>query len=117
MQAGVVKVIGNTKLAHDQGRVFEALGWREAERIFVKVLAGSYGHWIVIGAGISAAGSLFGSSDISDAADKAAQAQVQAAQTAAATQKDFFGQAKNACSRTWISAAAPRGSSAVAWPT
>lgn len=34
----VVKVIGNTKLAHDQGRVFEALGWREAERIFVKVL-------------------------------------------------------------------------------
>ena len=41
MQAGVVKVIGNTKLAHDQGRVFEALGWREAERIFVKVLGGS----------------------------------------------------------------------------
>jgi hypothetical protein len=37
-QVGVVKVIGNTKLAHDQGRVFRALGWREAERIFVKVL-------------------------------------------------------------------------------
>lgn len=36
---GVVKVIGNTKLAHDRARLFEALGWREAERIFTKVIA------------------------------------------------------------------------------
>jgi hypothetical protein len=33
---GVVKAFGNTKLAHDQGRLFEAMGWREAERLFVK---------------------------------------------------------------------------------
>jgi hypothetical protein len=33
---GVVKVISNTKLAHDQGRLLRALGWREAERLFVK---------------------------------------------------------------------------------
>lgn len=35
---GVVKVAGNTKLAHDQGRIFHHLGWREAERLYVKLL-------------------------------------------------------------------------------
>lgn len=33
---GVVKAIANTKLAHDHGRLFRAMGWREAERLFVK---------------------------------------------------------------------------------
>lgn len=35
-EAGVVKVFGNTKLAHDHSRLFKAMGWREAERLFVK---------------------------------------------------------------------------------
>jgi hypothetical protein len=35
---GVVKMLSNTKLAHDQGRLFGALGWREAERLFVKTI-------------------------------------------------------------------------------
>ena len=35
---GVVKAVGNTKLAHDQGRLFAFLGWREAERLYVKTL-------------------------------------------------------------------------------
>lgn len=50
----------------------------------------------LVGAGISAAGSLFGASESADAADKAAQAQVQAAQLAQQTQLGMFGQAKNA---------------------
>jgi hypothetical protein len=35
---GVVKMLSNTKLAHDQGRLFGAMGWREAERLFVKTI-------------------------------------------------------------------------------
>jgi GNAT superfamily N-acetyltransferase len=35
---GVVKAIANTKLAHDHGRLFQFMGWREAERLFVKSL-------------------------------------------------------------------------------
>lgn len=35
---GVVKAVGNTKLAADQGRLFQHLGWRETERLFVKTL-------------------------------------------------------------------------------
>jgi hypothetical protein len=49
-----------------------------------------------LGAGISAIGSIWGASEAADAAEEAAQAQVQAAQIASDTQKDFFGQAKNA---------------------
>lgn len=35
---GVMKMLSNTKLAHDQSRLFGALGWREAERLFVKTI-------------------------------------------------------------------------------
>lgn len=37
-EMGAVKVFGNTKLAHDHSRLFRAMGWREAERLFVKAL-------------------------------------------------------------------------------
>jgi hypothetical protein len=33
---GVVKMVTNTKLGHDHRRLFAWLGWREAERLFVK---------------------------------------------------------------------------------
>ena len=49
-----------------------------------------------IGGGISALGSLFGSSSSASAAKKAAQAQVQSAQIAAQTQRDALSTAKNA---------------------
>ena len=36
---GVVKLFGNLKVARDQtSRLFEHLGWREAERLYVKTL-------------------------------------------------------------------------------
>lgn len=50
----------------------------------------------LIGAGISAAGSLFGSDDQADAAKQAAQAQVQAAQIAQQTQEKSLATAQNA---------------------
>ena len=50
----------------------------------------------LVGAGISALGSMFGASESSDAAGKAADAQVKAAQIAQQTQENMFGQAKNA---------------------
>lgn len=50
----------------------------------------------IIGGIVSGAGSLFGASENASAAKAAAQAQVQSAQIAADTQKQFFGQAQNA---------------------
>ena len=47
-------------------------------------------------AGISGAGSIFGASKASSAANKAANAQVKSAQIAADTQRQMFGEAKNA---------------------
>lgn len=35
---GVVKIVGNTKLAHDASVIFHRLGWHETERIFTKRL-------------------------------------------------------------------------------
>jgi hypothetical protein len=88
---GVVKAFGNTKLAHDQGRLFRAMGWREAERLFVK----TPGHMIWAQDHSSGPASLVSRRSSGHRSrrlrrSQAAKAQIYSAQLAADTQNNMF---------------------------